>query len=193
MRYAADHGIAVAAMEPLLGGALVEPPAAVQAVWDAADHRRTPADWGLQWLWHQPEVSVVLSGMNAMQQLEENLASAERSGVGSLSAAEVALVDRVREQYHKLWQIPCGQCSYCMPCPSGVNIPRNFEIYNYGHVHSRPGDARYFYSELEEGERAVNCTECHTCESRCPQGITISEWMPRVHAVLGEKAEYPEA
>ena len=193
VRYAAGRGIAVAAMEPLLGGALVQQPPDVLRLWDAAERKRTPADWGMQWLWHQPEVSVVLSGMSTTEQVDENLASADRSGVGSLTEAELALVHRVRATYGKLRQIECGTCSYCMPCPNGINIPGNFEAYNYGYIHKRAGDARYFYSEIPEEARAAECTACRACESRCPQGIAISDWMPRVHAVLGEKAEYPEA
>jgi uncharacterized protein len=191
VRYAAARGIAVAAMEPLLGGALVDPPPEVQAVWDAAESRRTAADWGMQWLWHQSQVAVALSGMSTMQQVEENLASADRSAVGSLSSADVAAVERVRSEYYRLRQVPCSTCSYCLPCPNGVNIPRVFEIYNYGYIHKRPGDARYQYSELPEETRAGACTGCRACESLCTQGLPISELMPRVESVLGHGEDYP--
>ncbi|NLF00796.1 MAG: aldo/keto reductase, partial [Anaerolineales bacterium] len=130
LKYAASKGMAVVVMEPLLGGKLVNPPEAVQALWDTAVTKRSAADWALQWLWNQPEVSVVLSGMSAMEQVEQNLVSANASAAGLLDADELALIDRVRQTYSELCPIPCTGCQYCMPCPNDVNIPGNFAIYN---------------------------------------------------------------
>ncbi|MHB0877471.1 MAG: aldo/keto reductase [Anaerolineae bacterium] len=192
VRYAAAKGLAVVVMEPLMGGNLVNPPPEVQTIWDSAPVKRTPADWALQWLWHQPEVAVALSGMSTMAQVDENVASAERSAVGSLSPMELSLVDMVSQQYEWLRQVDCSRCSYCMPCPNGVNIPRNFEIYNQGFMFNRIAEARRSYAELPEGERAAACVACGTCESLCPQELTISELMPQVDAVLGQGADYPE-
>jgi len=105
----------------------------------------------------------------------------------------------VREKYNQLCPIPCTKCNYCMPCPNGVDIPRNFEIYNQGVMYNRPEDARNGYRFLERlyqrGEvatnpQAVSCIQCRECEEKCPQGILISEWMPIVHEVLGEGKPY---
>ena len=192
LQYAAAKGLAVVVMEPLLGGRLVKPPAPVQAVWDKAEVRRSPADWALQWLWDQPEVTVVLSGMGAMPQVEENIASASRSAAGSLSSAEHSLVTRVRSIYRKLSPIPCTDCGYCLPCPNGVAIPRNFAIYNEGAMYGTLDDSRGAYQHwLKPEERASACENCDECEPKCPQHIMISEWMPKVHAVLGEGQPYP--
>jgi len=125
LKYAASKGLAVVIMEPLFGGRLVNPPEPIQAIFDSATKIRTPADWALQWLWDQPEVSVTLSGMSAMVQVEENVASADASGPGTLTEEELALIEQVREKYRQFCPIPCTQCRYCMPCPNGVNIPRN--------------------------------------------------------------------
>ncbi len=92
--------------------------------------RRTPADWALQWIWNQPEVSVVLSSMSTLEQIagRQDLASADRSGVGALTADDLALVDRVREAYRALCPVPCTACKYCLPCPNEVNIPEIGEM-----------------------------------------------------------------
>lgn len=191
LRYAAAKGLAVVIMEPLLGGRLVNPPQPIQAVWDGAARKRSPADWALQWLWSQPEVSLVLSGMTTMEQVTGNVASAAASAIGALTADDLALLGRVREQYHALCPIPCTKCEYCMPCPSGVNIPRNFEIYNEGIMYDKADAARFTYKTfLPEAEHASECTACLTCESLCPQSIPISRWMPVVQRVLGEGKPY---
>lgn len=194
LRYAAAKGMAVVIMEPILGGRLVNPPQPVQKLWAAAPVQREPAEWALQWLWNQPEVSLVLSGMTTMQHVIENVASAERSGVGTLMADDLAVVDKVRAEYERLSPIPCTKCQYCMPCPNGVNIPRNFETLNGGVMYDKLDSARDSYTRfIPEAERASACIQCRECESKCPQGILISEWMPIVHAVLGEGASWETA
>ena len=199
VRYAASKGLALVVMEGLLGGRIVDPPDPIQAIWDGAPAKRTPADWALQWLWNQPEVSTVLSGMSTMEQVEQNLVSADSSGIGTLSGDELAIVDRVREAYEALCPIPCTNCQYCMPCPNGVDIPRNFSVYNMGAMFDRPEDARggygFMQTQVERGEfevspQAVSCIQCRECEDKCPQSILISEWMPIVHEVLGEEQPY---
>lgn len=200
LQYATSKGIAVVIMEPILGGKLVGPPPSIQAIWDAAAEERTPADWALQWLWNQPEVSVVLSGMSAMQHVEENVASADVSGVGTLTADELALYDQVQAQYQELIAIPCTDCGYCMPCPQGVDIPGNFASYNEGVMFDKPEAARGHYDWLkfayeeqgifEHDVRAAQCIQCGECEEKCPQSIPISEWMPVIHQALGENGPY---
>jgi predicted aldo/keto reductase-like oxidoreductase len=192
LQYAAAKGMAVVIMEPLLGGALVDPPPQIQALWNSAAKKRSAADWALQWLWNQPEVSVVLSGMSAMQQVEENVACADASGVGTLTAEELALVARVRVKFEELCPILCTQCEYCMPCPNGVNIPRNFKTYNGGLIYDKLDHARGIYRWLSQDMHAGAdaCIQCCECEDKCPQSIPISEWMPVVRQVLGEGKPY---
>jgi predicted aldo/keto reductase-like oxidoreductase len=191
VKYATSKGLAVIAMEPILGGRLVNPPVEIQALWETSARKRKPADWALQWLWNQPEVTVALSGMSAMSQVEENLASADRSGVNTLSDDELALFRRVRDQYQALSPIPCNRCNYCMPCPNGVNIPRVFETYNQGLIYNTQDDARQAYNRwIPELERANQCIDCNNCEELCPQSILVSQWMPIVHEVLGDGKPY---
>jgi predicted aldo/keto reductase-like oxidoreductase len=202
LRYAASKGLAIVIMEPLLGGWLAKAPQPLQELWDSTPVKRTPAAWGLQWLWSQPEVSVVLSGMSTMQQVQENVASADVSGINLLTDEELTLVDHAREAYRALRAIPCTECGYCMPCPNDVDIPYNFMLFNDGAMHERadPRRARGWYRFMADGYKddyhqrvqATECTQCQECEEKCPQGIPISEWMPRVHQVLGEGKSYDE-
>lgn len=192
LKYAASKGLAVVVMEPLLGGKLAAPPPQVQAALNKAKTKRTPADWALQWLWDQPEVSLVLSGMSTMEQVEQNLASAAASGA-KFTATEHKMIAQAREAYRASCPIPCTGCRYCMPCPNGVEIPYNFEIYNNGAMFDSLSDAREEYAGVAEGERASACIQCRLCEDLCPQHILISEWMPTVDEVLGQGKPYPKS
>jgi len=187
LQYAASKGIAVVIMEPLLGGRLAVPPQAAANVFLASDRGWSPAEWALQWTWDQAEVSTVLSGMKAMAEVEENLRAAGRSGIGSLGAGDREFFERARKILRERAAIPCTNCGYCRPCPSGVNIPRNFELYNDCVIYDDPAIPRAIYARfMPESERASACTACRECEDKCPQRIAISARMPEVHAVLGK-------
>ncbi len=186
LKYAASKGLGVVIMEPLLGGRLANPPKDIKAVLDESGTGRTPAYWAFEWLWNQPEVSVILSGMSNLQQVEENLVSADNSGVGLFGPKDLDVIDRVRQKYKERAAIPCTGCSYCMPCPNNVNIPRNFELYNDSMIHEDVAGSRIIYSTFfSEPARASACIRCRICEDKCPQKILISEWMPKVHETLG--------
>jgi len=185
LKLAAGKGLAVVVMEPLLGGRLVDPPKDVREEMERFAVRRTPAQWALDWLWDQPEVSVVLSGMSAMNQVEENLKYADGSRVGAFGEAERTLIERAREMYRARTVIPCTKCNYCMPCPNGLYIPANFEFFNYAHLFDDVAGARFKYQVfLTEEQRSGSCIACGICEDACPQKIPISEWMPKVTALL---------
>jgi len=193
LKYAASKGIAVVVMEPLLGGRLAVPPQAAADVFRASGRGWSPAEWALQWTWDQAEVSTVLSGMKAMAEVEENLRAADRSRIGSLDAGDLGFFERARKILRERAAIPCTRCGYCQPCPSGVNIPRNFELYNDCVIYDDPAIPRAVYARfMPEGERAGACTGCRECEEKCPQRIAISECMPEVHAVLG-KSQAPKS
>jgi len=121
LKYAATKGLAVVVMEPIQGGRLaVPPPEEVQKIWDKAGSDRKLAEWALQWVWNQPEVSVVLSGMSTMQQVEENVVSAGRSGVGILTKEDFETIAQVKQKIKEIGFIGCTGCDYCQPCPANV-------------------------------------------------------------------------
>jgi len=185
LHLAAEKGLAVIVMEPLRGGQLTKRlPPSVSDLWAQAPLRRTPAEWALHWLWSQLEVTLVLSGMSAMEQVEQNVATADSSRPGLLTAAERALVGRVRDEYRGLIPIDCTQCRYCQPCPSGVDIPRCFEIYNDARIYSELRLARLYYSWIKKPARADNCTQCGDCEQACPQNLAIIDSLREVDALL---------
>jgi predicted aldo/keto reductase-like oxidoreductase len=129
--------------------------------------------------------------MSTMAQVEENLACASVSHVHLLNEKELNLVTQVRAKYNELSPIPCTQCEYCLPCPTGVEIPRNFSAYNQGKMYDKPEVARRAYTQfIPEAGRASACLACLECEDKCPQKIPISDWLPIVHRVLGEGEPY---
>jgi predicted aldo/keto reductase-like oxidoreductase len=182
LQYAAAKGLGVIVMEPLFGGTLANPPPPVRRVWDTAGPQVAPVDLALRWVWNQPEVSLVLSGMSTLDQVRQNVASTGRSGVGRLTPMESELLTRVRDEYQRLSPIPCTNCGYCLPCPSGVNIPLNFELYNQATVFQGSSRllCRNLYLNLPEAERAAACEQCRTCEDRCPQQLAVADLLGRV-------------
>ena len=183
LKYAAGKGMGAVIMEPLRGGKLTERiPEPVAELWDSAPAKRTPADWCLKWVWDQPEVSVVLSGMSAIDQLDENMASADDAEAGSLLPEEHAIIANVRETYEKMLKVPCTGCAYCLPCPTGVNIPFNFSMYNDTYMFHDADVSHIRYGLMFAPEaRAGSCVECGECLEKCPQGINIPEELKKVH------------
>ena len=195
VEYAADKGLAIVVMEPIRGGRLSRtPPPKVAKVWGDALSKRTQAEWALSWVWNQPEISLALSGMSTMEQVVENVAVADRSKAGMLSADELALIGRVREAYKGSNPIPCTGCNYCQPCPNGVAIPRIFEMYNESVVYGETRRSRSTYQGqgpqgMKAEERADQCVECGECEEKCPQKISIIDWLKKADVMLGAKKQ----
>ena len=191
LKYAASKGIPVVVMEPLLGGKLANMPEPILDILRSNGIERSPVDLALQWLWNKPEVTVVLSGMSSMEQVKENLASAGKAEINSISDAELKTVDLVREAYLQRILISCTKCGYCMPCPNGVDIPGCFDLYNNGYMYNNAAISRNIYTMwFPEPKRASACIQCKECEKKCPQSIAISEWMLKVQDVLGNGKEY---
>ena len=189
---AAEKGLGVVVMEPLRGGKLAaqDLPTQVSEAFSHSQRDWTKAEWALQWLWDQPEVSLLLSGMSTMEQVEQNLQSAARSGMGSLSEEDHATITRVQQAWSGLAPVPCTSCEYCLPCPSGVQIPRIFKLYNESVMYNRQQRGQNAYQgDLTEDQRADMCVECGHCESLCPQSIPIIQQLKNAHTYLtGERA-----
>jgi predicted aldo/keto reductase-like oxidoreductase len=177
LQYAAEKRLGLMIMEPLRGGKLAEKlPPDVEAIWSGAKVRRSPAEWALRWLWNFPAISCVLSGMNTMQQLEENINVASDATPNTLTEEELVLFDRVKAFYEQRIKVDCTGCGYCMPCPEGVNIPGNFSAYNQLHMFDEPLAGRMIPPE----QRADACKECGECEDLCPQKLPIRELLKDV-------------
>ncbi len=192
--YAAAKGMGVVIMEPIRGGMLAEPvPDEIEGLWASGPVKRTPAEWALRWVWNHGEVSTVLSGMSSMTQVVENIRAAGGGQPGSLSAAELSLVDEVRKAYKGMVKIGCTACAYCMPCPSGVNIPQMFSAYNdiFVFPHKSEMVATLYNMFLKPEQRASACVECGECEEKCPQHIEIKEQLKKVHEALYRPAPQP--
>ena len=181
LKYAAEKGITVVIMEPLRGGTLAgNMPEQIQDIFNEAKTKRTTVDWALQWLWNQPEISVVLSGMSTMEQVKENIESADKAAINSLSNKELQLIRKVTNCYNKLSSIHCTGCGYCSPCPNGVDIPNNFKIYNEARLHNVFKKKVIEYFSWGKESRAANCVSCGKCEKLCPQKLKISQLLKDV-------------
>lgn len=185
LKYASDKGLAVIIMEPLKGGKLAqEPPKVIKELWDNAKTKRTPVQWALKWIWNQPEVSLLLSGMSDMEQVIDNINTAEKSGINSLSSEEIQLIELVKTKSKELTKVDCTSCKYCIPCPVGVDIPRNFSLYNEASIYNNLVNCSKMYSELEDKAKASSCVECGQCEKVCPQHIAIRKTLKEVSETL---------
>jgi predicted aldo/keto reductase-like oxidoreductase len=177
LAYAADRGLAVVVMEPLKGGRLaVQPPPAIQAVWDAAQVKRTPVGWALRFVWDDSRVALLLSGMSTMEQVVENVALAAAGYPASLSAAEVAAIGKAQEAYRARTVVDCTACRYCMPCPQGIDIPRLFGFLNDASLFGSVAAERWVYEmEVNTGQTAAAsaCTKCEQCMEACPQQLDV--------------------
>ncbi|NLV91524.1 MAG: aldo/keto reductase [Firmicutes bacterium] len=187
LKYAGGKGIAVVIMEPLRGGKLAKNvPAEVKAAFDAYGADRSPANWALRWLWNFPEVSTVLSGMGAMEELEDNLASASAEDAKPLamSEAELKVIEEVKNIYRQRIAVDCTECEYCQPCPNDVKIPRIFGLFNELSMYQVEDPKRWYKNLVEEGTDASKCIECGECESVCPQNLPIIEDLKRAQEAL---------
>ena len=176
LHYAAGKGLAVVVMEPLRGGTLVIGiPAHAREVMQQAAPRRTTVEWALDWLWEQPEVTVVLSGMSHLDHVKENLKLADGFTEGTWTEKDESALQRSIGMIRELQRVDCTACSYCMPCPEGVNIPRNFSLCNDHHMLNDPAARLRYQRFLSDTAKASNCVQCGQCEPLCPQGIHIMD------------------
>jgi len=179
LKYAHAKGISVFIMEPLLGGRLAKdlPTAAVE-LFNAKDADASPVSWALRWLWNQPEVTLVLSGMNEPGQLQENVALAASAQANGMSEKELAIIEQVAAAFSATYKIPCTGCNYCLPCPVKINIPDSFMAYNASYAVSRFTGIQLYATTSGGFNRAFSvrdCTACGKCEKLCPQEIEIAQ------------------
>ena len=179
LKAAAEKGIPVVIMEPLRGGKLVNMlPEKAKKIFAGDSHGWTPAEWAFRWLYNQPEVTVVLSGMNSMEMVEQNCKTADEMKAGSLTETDFALLEEVKKAIHEKEKVGCTGCRYCMPCPKGVDIPGTFASWNTMYTEGK-SEGRFQYAQAvgltKEPAFATQCVGCGKCEQHCPQSIPIRE------------------
>ena len=184
---AAAKGIPVVIMEPLRGGKLVRLPEKARVELEQSGLGYTPAELGLRWLWDQPQVTCVLSGMNSLEMVEENARIAADAEAGSFGEKEFALVEQVKTVIREKEKVGCTGCRYCMPCPQGVDIPGNFYYYNLMYMEKK-NSARFEFAQSMGMRRepgfASQCIGCGKCERHCPQNISIRDMLKQADREL---------
>ena len=188
LEHAAAKGVPVVIMEPLRGGKLVNllPEKAKEQI-RSYEKGYTPAELGLRWLWNQPEVTVVLSGMNSLEMVEENCRIAADAKEGAFDEKDFALIEEVKRIISESELVGCTGCRYCMPCPKGIDIPALFRSYNMTALESKSA-ARFEYAQTvglrKEPAFATQCIGCGKCEQHCPQSIPIREKIKEADKVV---------
>lgn len=185
-RLTEEKGIPLVIMEPVKGGSLAAFPEDITAKYRALDPEASVASFALRWVGSLPNVKVILSGMSTMEQVEDNLKTF--SDFKPLSEKERQTIDEVVALINSRIQNGCTGCSYCMPCPAGVDIPRNFRIWNVYHMYRNYNMVKDRWENgLAEENKAKNCIKCGKCEKVCPQKLSIREDLERVQADLDKK------
>lgn len=187
LKAAGQKGIPVVIMEPLRGGKLAELPDGAAKQVTEYERGWTPAELAFRWLWNQPEVTCVLSGMNSEQMILENIKSASEATPGEFTDADFALIERIKEEIRKTTKVNCTACRYCMPCPRGVDIPGIFRCYNHIYSESREAGTREFMQSIALQDKPgipSLCIECGKCERHCPQSIPIIKTLKEADKVL---------
>lgn len=187
-RYATEKGLPIIIMEPLKGGKLAQDvPPSIEALWDKAPVKRSPAEWALRYVADFPEVFTVLSGMSTIEQVKENIRIFSNVKPGTLTKEEHSLIREVATEYQKLIKAGCTKCRYCMPCPQGVEIPTAIDYFNQWHLyHSYRTLKRDYDMDLPAKKSPENCIACGECEPKCPQQLPIAQLMKETAAIYGK-------
>jgi len=176
-------GVPLVIMEPIKGGSLAVLPEDIDEMFKKENPEASTSSWALRWVASHPNVKVILSGMSTYAQVEDNLATFNQENI-VLSEKEQAVVDQVTAAIKSRVKNGCTGCAYCMPCPFGINIPRNFSIWNTEAMYGNTEKAKEAYAGLKEAQAAL-CKKCGKCEKMCPQSLPIREDLVRVAKDLG--------
>ncbi|OJF77073.1 MAG: hypothetical protein BKP49_04255 [Treponema sp. CETP13] len=195
LEYAEKHEIGVIAMEPLRGGLIARPPENVKAIYAESNIPRFGSEWGLRWVWNHQNIICSLSGMNEEMHILVNSATASAARPNSLLKKELKVCKKAGDWYRQKMIVPCTGCSYCMPCPAGVQIPDIFKEYNRlsmsGKLEYTAGKtldkkiASELYLKLKNNNQGADqCVKCGKCEQACPQHIHIRDFLQEINTNL---------
>lgn len=188
LQYANSKGLPVVIMEPLRGGKLVSlMPDNAKKILENYPIQHTPAQWAFRWLWNQKEVTCVLSGMNSMEMLQDNIRTASETKIGELTDADLQMLKSVVDAINSRMKVGCTGCRYCMPCPQNVDIPGTFAAYNRCFSENKAnGKSEYMMCTIvrKDPTSASNCIGCGKCEKHCPQHIAIRQELKNATKVL---------
>ena len=188
LQYAHEKGLPVVIMEPLRGGRLANQlPEEAKAAFEAHPAGRTPVQWAFRWLWDQKEVTCVLSGMNSLEMVQDNVATASSVEIGELGPREMAMFRKAVEAINAKMKVGCTGCGYCMPCPAGVDIPGTFAAWNRKYSDGTFTALKEYFmctAMRKTSSAASNCIGCGKCEKHCPQGIAIRQELKKARKDL---------
>ena len=185
LEYAASKDIGVMIMEPLRGGMLVDKlPKNARRYMKDFNIKKSPGEWALRWVWNNPDVNVVLSGMNEEEHIEENIKAASSTLPNSLKHDEKEMLEKVKEEFKSKIKVECTNCAYCMPCPHNVDIPTCFSSYNDKSVFGGFRPIAMYVNATEDKSAAYKCRECGVCEKKCPQNLKIIEQLKETDKTL---------
>ncbi|MBN2074084.1 MAG: aldo/keto reductase [Dehalococcoidales bacterium] len=186
LKHASDKGLAVYTTEPHLGGRLVSrPPESVSEVWGSKYSEKERIDWDLKWVWNHGEISTVISNMDSIEQIKENIELADNAEADVLNVHDKVFISEIRDTYRKLKQIDCTSCRACMPCAQGIDAPRIFEIHNDAAMYDDWETAKMLYKV--EGHQILRCTQCGTCAVRCGREIAIPDVLEGIRPKLEQR------
>lgn len=190
LKYAHNKGMATVIMEPLRGGHLINDyPEEIDELIDGYPEKRSLVEWAFRWIYSIREADVVISGVQTLEQLKQNIEIFDEGEYNCMAPSEIELIHKIKDIYNKKNAVGCTGCKYCMPCPFGVDIPEVFKFYNMVSMLEKHWLDKMVYrsSVMTEGKGADKCTQCGVCLPKCPQGIQIPSELKKAHDLLTSK------
>ena len=185
--YAASKNIGLIIMSPLLGGRLANPPKDIVSTFNSYSKLCSPAEWAFRWIYNHKNISTMLSGVSSFEQIKDTIRIVNSCENLTMDKEELDLIAKVKAVYQDRIKINCTKCNYCLPCPQGVNIPQNFELYNDAFIFSNFAMPRTSYQLFTASSaKASSCTQCKECEDKCPQKLDISKLLKTTDAELNK-------
>jgi predicted aldo/keto reductase-like oxidoreductase len=187
LEYAASKNIGIFVMGPLSGGRLANPPKDIVTTFNSYSKSFSPTEWALRWVYNQKSISTILSGVSSLEQIKDNIRIANSCENLVMDEKELYTIAKVKAVYQNRLKINCTRCNYCLPCPEGVNIPQNFDLYNDIFIFNNANAPMTTYQFFTTNKiKASNCTQCRECETKCPQKLEISTLLQTVDAELSK-------